>query len=505
MGPPLRKANGESMRILQRLLRNLLVPPLHTAVVDDLRTWRGVELYVAALHLAREIERTTPRPHVGLMLPTSGLAPLTILATWMLGRTIVPINYLLRPADREHIIANAELDSVVTVTPMIDHFGDLPPHVRQIRLDQMSFRGVPPLRRSVPRSEDCLATLLYTSGTSGRPKGVMLTASNLTANVMQCVEWAALPRQTVFLGVLPQFHCFGLTVLTLMPLWLGAKVVYTARFVPKRILELMLAHRPHIILAVPSMLNSLLNAKTATPEHFASVRYLVSGGEPLPQRVYDGFRERFGVTLNEGYGLTETSPVANWCRPQEHKRFSVGRPLPGVEERIVSLAGEGLGVNQEGEIRIKGPNLMKGYYKLDAETAAAIDEDGFLRTGDIGRIDEDGHLFITGRIKELMVVGGENVFPRTIEEVLDRHPGVLGSAAIGTPDPERGEVPVAFVEMAAEATFDEAQLRAHCRRHLASYQVPRKVIRLEKIPRSPTGKILRRELRELLDASGSQS
>lgn len=487
------------MRLLERMLRNLLLSSWRVAVVDDYRTWRGFELYAAALHVAREIERTTARPHIGLMLPTSGLTPVGILATWMLGRTIVPINYLLRPADRDHVLANAELDTVVTVTPMTEHFGDLPASTRQIRLDRMSFTGIPPLRRSVSRSEEHLAALLYTSGTSGQPKGVMLSAANLAANVRQCIEWASLPRQTVVLGVLPQFHCFGLTVLTLMPLWLGAKVVYTARFVPGKVLELMLEHRPHILLAIPSMLNSLLRAKGATREHFSSVRYLVSGGEPLPQSVFDGFRERFGVTLNEGYGLTETSPVANWCRPQDHKRCSVGMPLPGVEEKIVSLDGKRLGVDEEGEVRIKGPNLTKGYYKLDEDTAAAFDEEGYLRTGDIGRIDADGHLYITGRLKEMLVVGGENVFPRTIEDVLDRHPGVLSSAVIGIPDPSRGEVPVAFVELAPGTAFDEPKLRAHCRECLAPYQVPRQVIHLEAMPRSPAGKILRRELRGWLD------
>ena len=326
-----------------------------------------------------------------------------------------------------------------------------PRRVRQIRLDRMSFTGIPPLRRSVPRTEDHLAALLYTSGTSGRPKGVMLTASNLTANVRQCVEWAGLPRRTVFLGVLPQFHCFGLTVLTLLPLWLGAKAVYTAPFVPQKVLELTLetspAHRPgHSFDA-----ERPAQAKGATREHFSSVRLSGVGRRAAAPARVRRFQERFGVTLNEGYGLTETSPVANWCRPQDHKRFSVGPPLPGVEEKIVSLDGTELGVDQEGEVRIKGPNLMKGYYKLDEETAAAIDEEGYFRTGDIGRIDADGHLYITGRLKEMMVIGGENVFPRTIEEVLDRHPAVVCSAVIGIADPGRGEVPVAFVELVTEA------------------------------------------------------
>ncbi len=487
------------MHLLQPMLQNLIARPWRICVVDDQRAWRGYEIYVAALHVARAIERTTSRPHIGFLLPTSGLTPLTVLATWMLGRTIVPINYLLPPAERDHVIDDAEIDGIVTVTPMLERFGELPSRVHPILLDRISFRGLPPLRRAVRRSDDHLAALLYTSGTSGRPKGVMLTAGNLEANLNQCVEWASLPRGTVFLGVLPQFHCFGLTVLTLLPLWLGGRAIYTAAFVPRKVLELLHAHRPQIVLAIPSMLNSLLQAKGATREHFSSIEYLVSGGEPLPRHIFEGFQERFGVTLNEGYGLTETSPVANWCRPRDHKRSSVGPPLPGVEEKIVSLDGSRLGVNQEGEVRIKGPNLMKGYYKLEAEGAAAIDEEGYFRTGDIGRIDADGHLFITGRLKEMIVVGGENVFPRSIEEILDRHPAVGSSAVIGAPDASRGEVPIAFVEILSGATFNEAELRDHCRRHLAPYQVPRRVVRLETLPRSPTGKIRRRDLRVLLD------
>jgi long-chain acyl-CoA synthetase len=490
------------MELAKPMLRNLLRAPLRKAVVDDYRTWRGIELYAAALHLARRIEQCTDRPHIGLMLPTSGLMPAAILATWILGRTIVPINYLLSREDREYIIENAELDTVISVTPMLKVTGDLPRHVRQIHLDQMSFKGIPWLRRPVRRADDHVAALLYTSGTSGRPKGVMLTAGNLAANIAQCADWARFPRKTVFLGVLPQFHCFGLTVLTLLPLWLGSKVVYTARFMPRRVLELLEEHRPNVVLAIPSMLNSLLHAKGARREHFSSAHYVISGGEPLPQSVFDGFRDRFGVTLNEGYGLTETSPVTNWCRPQDHKRFSVGPPLPGVEEKIVALDGTPLGVGEEGEVRIKGPNLMKGYYKMIGETRAAFDAEGFFKTGDIGRIDADGHLYITGRLKEMMVVGGENVFPRTIEEVLDRHGSVVCSAVVGVPDPGRGEVPMAFVELAPGATHDEAELRAHCRKHLAAFQVPRIVRQLEKIPRSATGKILRRELCLILEAQG---
>lgn len=478
------------MELIRPMLRNLLRHPRRIAVVDDHRSWRGIELYLAVQHLAAKIAAASDRPHIGLMLPPSGLMAAGILATWCLGRTIVPINYLLSAEERGAIIADAELDLVLTIQPMLEHTGALPSAVRTEVLTTESFSGLPRPRRVVPRPASHMAALLYTSGTSGRPKGVMLTAANLLANITQCVEWGALGRHSVFMGVLPQFHCFGLTVLTLIPLYLGVKVVYTARFAPRKVLELVRTHRATIFLAIPSMLGSLLAAKAATPEHFASVRYLISGGEPLPERIFEGFRDRFGITLNEGYGLTETSPVANWCRPQDHKRGSVGQPLPGIEEKIAG---------PEGEVRIKGPNVMQGYYKQPEATACAFDDEGFFRTGDIGRLDNEGHLFITGRLKEMMVIGGENVFPRTIEEVLDRHPAVLASAVIGVPDAHRGEIPVGFVEIKPDASADGIQLRAHCHAHLAAHQVPRCVQVVDRLPRSPTGKILRRQLHRLLD------
>lgn len=487
-------------RLLQPIIRNLLLPPWRIVIVDDQRSWRGGELYIAALFLARRIMQVTTRPHIGIMLPTSGLAPLAIIASWMLGKTIVPINYLLSNKDRDYIIDQAEVDTVITVTPMIERLGDLPAKINQIRLDQMSFKGFPPFRRITARPADSLAALLYTSGTSGRPKGVMLTERNIETNITQCARWGEFTRGNVFLGVLPQFHCFGLTVLTLLPLYTGNKVVYTMRFVPKKILELLAIHRPHVFLAIPSMLNSLLTARSATSDHFRSLHYLISGGEPLPQAVFDDFRDKFGCTLNEGYGLTETSPVANWCRPRDHKRFSVGQPLPGIDEKIVSPSGKRLGIDLEGEVCIKGENVMKGYYKQPDATAAVFDSEGYFKTGDMGRIDSDGHLFITGRIKEMLVIGGENVFPRTIEEVLNAHPAVKDSAVIGVQSQSRGELPVAFVEVVADEPELETRLRSFCRENLTSYMVPQRVLVIDQLPRTSTGKIHRRELPDLLPA-----
>jgi long-chain acyl-CoA synthetase len=297
------------------------------------------------------------------------------------------------------------------------------------------------------------------------------------------------------LGVLPQFHTFGLTVLTLLPLAIGCLAIYTARFVPRKLVALARTHRPTVLVAIPSMYGALRLVKEATKEDLASLRYVVSGGEPLPQAVSDTFFERFGIRISEGYGLTETAPVTNWCLPEEWKWRSVGRPLKDVTERIVDTDEKDVAAGDEGEIRIQGPNVMAGYWNLPQETKAVFDEKGFFRTGDMGRIDSDGHLFITGRIKEMMIISGENVFPREIEEVLDLHPSVKASAVIGMPDESRGELPIAFVELKEGESFDEVALRTWCRENLAQFKVPREIRLLDPLPRNPTGKIMRRSLK----------
>lgn len=483
------------MRLLKMLRRQFLRTPFRVAAVDDQRHWRTAILHLASMRLAREIERRSRRPHVGFMLPTSGLSPLTLLAIWSLGRTAVPLNYLLKPDDLRYVMEDAELDLVVTVRAMTDLFGELPGSVQGLRLEELDFGGLPTLRRDVARDDDHLAVLLYTSGTSGRPKGVMLTAANLATNIEQSLRHVRITREDILLGVLPQFHSFGLTVLTLLPLAVGCPVVYTARFAPRRILELLQAHRPTMLVMIPSMYNALLSARGATPDHFRSLRYIVSGGEPLPEAVAQGFFEKFGVRIAEGYGLTETSPVTNLCLPEEYRARSVGRALPGVEERILDAGGAALPPGQDGEICIRGGNVMRGYYKLPEETAKVFDADGFFHTGDMGRFDEDGHLYITGRIKDMLIIGGENVFPREIEEVLDRHPTVHASAVIGVADQSRGEVPLAFVELEEGATFAEQILLDHCRQALPRYKVPAGIRLVDALPRNPTGKIMRRELR----------
>ncbi len=471
-------------------------------MVDDRGTYRGLDVVVGALHLAAEIERRCTTRTVGILLPTGGLFPMAALAGWMLGKTVVPLNYLLRPDELQFVVNDCGTDTILTVGPLVEHLEAAPRVKHLLKIEDIPFTGFPDPRWPAGAADDDLAVILYTSGTSGRPKGVMLTHGNLSANIRQIVDWVDFTTRDTLLGVLPQFHTFGLTVLTLLPLTAGCKAIYTARFVPHRIVKSIREHRPTAFIAIPSMYNALLHVKDAGPADFGSLRFVVSGSEPLPDAVLQGFRDRFGVTINEGYGLTETSPVTNWCRPDEWRAHSVGRPLPRVIERIRDMnTGEHLGPNQDGEVVIAGPNIMRGYYNRPDETAAVFDADGFFKTGDIGRLDDDGHLFITGRLKEMMKVGGENVFPREIEEVINLHPAVGASGAIGVADPVRGELPVAFVELKEGQTATEQEILTWCRERLAGYKVPRTVVIVPALPRNPTGKIMRRELRKLLPAN----
>lgn len=510
------------MSVLWPIISHALQSPSRVAVIDDQRQYTFGQLVGGAMHLAQQIDTATEAPHVGILLPTGGAFPMALLAAWLAKRVAVPLNYLLAPEEQTYVIRDSDIDTIITAGPMLEHLAKaagpdnnpIPPDINLMCLDEQDFTGVPPLRWPPIYHHNDLAIILYTSGTSGKPKGVMLTHGNLHSNVDAAIQHADLTSSDIFLGVLPQFHSFGLTGLTLLPLRLGAKTIYSARFIPKRLVGLIQKHRPHVFVAVPSMYGALLSVKSAKAEDFASIRLAVSGGEPLPQATFDQCLERFGIRLLEGYGLTETAPMTHWSTPDRKKLNSVGKALPGIDVVVVDEHNQTTPTDQEGEILIAGPNVMSGYYKLPQQTrevfvdlAATTNSyhgettpannhttKRFFRTGDIGKIDDDGYLYITGRKKEMLIIGGENVFPREIEEVLNQHATVRDSAVIGKPDGMRGELPIAFIEVEEGQTFDETQLRSWCRDRLAGYKVPREIRQIDALPRNPTGKIMRRNL-----------
>lgn len=491
-----------------RILKRCLSAPHKVVMTDDSGTWTRAKLLVAAMNIASEIEARSSTQTVGVMMPTSGASAACLLACWLLGRTAVPLNFLLKPAELQFVVDDCDTDIVLTSKKLLA-IVDAPNARTVCCLEDLPLKRIPDPRVPSLRGDDQLAALLYTSGTSGRPKGVMLSHNNLLSNVAQCMEHARFNPQDVLLGVLPQFHAFGLTVLSILPMHCGNQVVYAARFEPRKIIKLIKEHGVTAFIGIPSMYGALLKLRNVAPGDMRTLRYAISGAEPLPDDISQRFLDRFGILINEGYGLTETSPVSNLCQPWFYKRHSVGPALPELDLKIVRheghRAGTYAGVDEEGEVRFRGPNVMRGYYKQPERTAEVFDERGYFRTGDIGKLCADGHLYITGRIKEMMIVSGENVFPREIEEVLSRHPMVHASGVIGVPDPTRGEVPIAFIEAEDDTSPEERELRAWCREHLAGYKVPKSVHIVQKLPRNPTGKIMRRELHGLLPNAESVS
>ena len=352
---------------------------------------------------------------------------------------------------------------------------------------------------AVPTAETDTAVILYTSGTTGQPKGAELTHSNMVHNALLANRLFGLHPHDVHLIVLPLFHSFGQTVQMNAGLATGATLVLLPRFDAAQALELMQAEQVTFFAGVPTMYHALLNCDDTgrfdIKKIAAGMRVAVSGGAALPVELMRRFEERFEVPILEGYGLSETSPVATFNRVDRPRRpGSIGLPVWGVEVRIVADDGSEAKAGDPGEIAIRGHNVMKGYFGRPEATAAAIDDQGWFRTGDIGVRDEDGYLYVVDRKKDMIIRGGFNVYPRELEEVLLTHPEVSLAAVVGVPHPSHGEEVKAFVVRTPGAALTEADLIAWCRQNMAAYKYPRLVEFRDSLPMTATGKILKREL-----------
>ena len=347
---------------------------------------------------------------------------------------------------------------------------------------------------------DDTAVILYTSGTTGEPKGAELTHFNMYSNCRFCGDglfWrpglheSGGPGQ-VFLASLPLFHSFGQTCVQNASLATGGAVAYLERFDAEAALDAMVRHGVTIFAGVPTMYFQLLRAVRAKPP---SLRYCVSGGAAMPVDVMREFEERFGVQVLEGYGLSETSPVVSFSalwRPR--KPGSIGRPIPGVEVRLVDVEDRDVIEGEVGELVVRGHAVMKGYLGRPEATREAM-RGGWFHTGDMARRDADGDFYIVDRKKDMIIRGGFNVYPREVEEVLCGHPAVAEVAVVGIPDPEYGEEVKAFIALRPGASVTGAEVERFCRERLGAHKVPRKVEFLPSLPKGPTGKILRKELR----------
>jgi long-chain acyl-CoA synthetase len=352
-----------------------------------------------------------------------------------------------------------------------------------------------------PRRPDDPAMLMYTSGTTGAPKGALLTHANMLAGGRAVAESLALTPADRVLSSLPLYHINGQCIATVAPLATGGSIVMPHRFSVSQWWPLVARHRPTWINVVPTIIAYLLNGPELTPEQADAcrhVRFGRSASAPLPPEQHRAFERRFGISVVEAMGLTECASVAftNPLDAAARKYGSPGRPL-GVEARVVDRAGTPLPSGARGEIELRGPNVMRGYYKAPDATAAALRDGGWLATGDLGYRDADGFYFITGRLKELIIKGGENIAPREIDEALLAHPAVLEAAAVGVPDPDYGQEILACVVIKPGATCSEEELRAHCLRTLGRYKAPRYLRLVGQLPKGPSGKVQRLKLVDL--------
>jgi long-chain acyl-CoA synthetase len=443
-----------------------------------------------------------PGDRVALLCANNRLFVVAYLAVLGTGCVAVPLNPMSPAAE----IA-AELQAVGARAAIVGPSGEgsfdgvrrdaLPDLEHVLGADDVERMAAGAESPIADRAPDDLAVLIFTAGTAGSPKAAMLTHGSLHTNIRQAqaVPERALRADDVSLGVLPLFHIYGLNVVLGISLFAGAAIVLIERFDPGTTLETVRNHRCTVVAGAPPMWVAWSTLPDADVQAFAAVRLALSGAAPLTPATVAGMIERFGIHVEEGYGLTEASPIVT-SSAGDPQPGSIGRPLPGVAIRLVDEDGEDAPLGDPGEIWVKGPNVFAGYWNDPGATAAVLTPDGWLRTGDIAELGEDGALRIVDRVKDLVIVSGFNVFPAEVEAVLRSHPGVADVAVVGVQHPHTGEAVKAFVVSRAGQAVEEDQLIELCASRLARYKCPTKILFVDELPTGTGGKLLRRVLRD---------
>jgi long-chain acyl-CoA synthetase len=497
------------------------------------------ELWHQILSFSNGLRRlgVAPGTRVAVMLPNCPQTVIAFYATLWIGGVVVMTNPMYVEREMEHQWKDSEAEVLVVLDHLYPKVKKVLPGTRIRTVIVTSIKDYLPfplrylypikawkqkLFTAVPYSDtthrftdlvhgntsdgpghpvklDDLALLQYTGGTTGLAKGVMLTHRNILANVLQLAAWFSEMRygQERFLSILPFFHVFGMSVCLNLPIYSGSAMILVPRFEVGQFLKILHKSKPTLFPGVPTLFIAIVNHPRIHSYDLSSIRYCITGSAPMPVEVLRKFEELTGSVIIEGYGLTESSPVTH-ANPLQgvRKVGSIGIPLPDTDARVVDmdLGAREMPAGEPGELIVKGPQVMKGYWKMDSETAIAL-RDGWLYTGDIATMDEAGYVFIVDRKKDMIIAGGYNVYPREIEEVLYEHPKVLDTVSIGVPHAYRGETVKVFVVPKPGVTLTEQEIMDYCKSKLAAYKVPKMVEIRESLPKSIVGKILRKDLR----------
>jgi len=438
---------------------------------------------------------------VGVMLPNVPEFAFAYYGVLLAGGVVVPLNVLLKQREVAFHLGDSQARLLFAWHELAEpaHQGAAQVGAECVVVEPSAFgrllAGVEPLPGVSERAGDDTAVVLYTSGTTGKPKGAQLTHANLAINADVSKQLFALGPQDVVLGALPLFHAFGQTCGLNAAVSSGASLALVTRFDAGKALAVIERDRVTVFEGVPTMYAALLHHPERERFDAGTLRLCVSGGAALPVELLRGFERTFGCVILEGYGLSETSPVACFNHPdRERKPGSIGTPVEGVEMKLVDEDRQDLAPGEVGEIAIRGHNVMKGYWRRPDATAESIDADGWFYSGDVARIDPDGCFFIVDRLKDLIIRGGYNVYPREIEEILYEHPAVREAAVIGIPHPELGEEVGAAVVLKPGAGATPTELREFVKASIAAYKYPRHIWFVDELPKGPTGKILKRAI-----------
>lgn len=497
--------------LYQRLLTQ--TDPGHAVIVEEETEWTLTEFREKVNRLASALvgRGIQPGDRVAMMFLNQKEFLVGFFAILQAGAVVVPINIQLPPDDIVYVILNSGTRLVLTTEYFAPKFEGKPipvlvanqPEPKFPAMEEAMAAGDPDFAGIPTPDENAMRILMYTSGTTGKPKGVMLSEQNLWSNLEGIHNRIRLGSDEKLLLALPLFHAYGL-IIGLYALHRLAPIFLVPNFAPKKILQTVVEREVSVLPLVPTMFSVLLQSvQRIGPEKLQKLRACISGGAALPEKLLQQIESIMDLVVLEGYGLTETAPVlAVNSRERGSIPKSVGRPLDNVEIKLVDDHGNRIqwvpGQDSvEGEIMAKGPNVMLGYYNLPDETQKAFDEEGFFRTGDLGRFDTEGNLYISGgRKKDLIIKAGENIAPVRIEEVLYQHPAVQDASVIGVPDEKLGEDILACVQLKPDQQASEAELKKFCLEHLPSFMVPSAVRFYEELPKTPAGKILKPQLRQ---------